>query len=241
MIKTNFGSIVSHKFKNEYICYDSSIQPILKERIITSLESDEFRLSNTSNFLDLNNGLIKKHFYRKGAMYLLHDNYLYYGLGNTRPINELKNYIDFTYIVANSSNKKITNTIELCTPLFCYVKKNMFYYKGDIILSKISGDTLDKYLKNNNRCDIEETLALCFNFLFNNGIYNFDMNLTNIIINEDSEKISFIDFDKMMINKNSKNLKKYSSLVLKKFKDSINKYDLSEKFNWDYFYKIVNS
>ena len=59
MIKTKFGSIVSHKFNNQYICYDSSIQPILKDRILASLDSDEFRLSNTSNFLDLNNGLIK--------------------------------------------------------------------------------------------------------------------------------------------------------------------------------------
>jgi hypothetical protein len=74
MIKTKFGSIVSHKFNNQYICYDSSIQPILKDRILASLDSDEFRLSNTSNFLDLNNGLIKKHFCRKGAMHLFNDN-----------------------------------------------------------------------------------------------------------------------------------------------------------------------
>ena len=44
MIKTKFGSIVSHKFNNQYICYDSSIQPILKDRILASLDSDEFRL-----------------------------------------------------------------------------------------------------------------------------------------------------------------------------------------------------
>ncbi len=67
MIKTKFGSIVSHKFNNQYICYSSSIQPILKERILSANDSDEFRLSNNSNFLDLNNGFIKKHFWRKGA------------------------------------------------------------------------------------------------------------------------------------------------------------------------------
>ena len=98
MIKTKFGSIFSHKFNNEYICYDTSIQPILKSRIIDSLKSDEFRLSNRSNILDLNNGFIKKHFWRKGAVSVFNDNYIFLGLKSSRPIRELINYIDFLYV-----------------------------------------------------------------------------------------------------------------------------------------------
>ena len=239
MIKTKFGSIVTHKFNNQYICYDSSIQSILKNRILASLDSDEFRLSNSSNFLDLNNGLIKKHFCRKGAMYFLDDKYFYYGLKHTRPIKEYKNHMDFIKIVRSSNNEWIINKLELCTPIFSYVVKNTFFYKGDIVLSKISGETLDLILKKKERFYLEEQLGLCFKFLFNNGIYNFDMNLKNIIFNYETNKISFIDFDKVMINRNKRNLKLYSSRVISKFKDSLIKHDLFTNFVWDKFLRVI--
>jgi len=239
MIKTKFGSIVSHKFNNQYICYDSSIQPILKDRILASLDSDEFRLSNTSNFLDLNNGLIKKHFCRKGAMQLLYDNYFFYGLKNTRPVREQKNYMDFMNIVKSSSNEWIIRKLELCMPIFSYVKRSNFFYKGDIILSKISGETLDKTLIKRLKLNIEEEIGLCFRFLFDNGIYNFDMNLTNIIYNPESDKLSFIDFDKVTINSRKINSQNYSARVINKFSDSLKKYDLLAKFDWDKFVRSV--
>ncbi len=122
MIKTKFGSIVSHKFNNQYICYSSSIQPILKERILSANDSDEFRLSNNSNFLDLNNGFIKKHFWRKGAMSFLNDKYFFYGLKQTRPVRELINYIDYSYIISSSKNDTV-NRIEACSPVFSFIKK----------------------------------------------------------------------------------------------------------------------
>ena len=111
MIKTKYSSIVSHKFDNQYICYDSSIQPILQERILSCFSNDEFRLNNKSNFLDYNNGFIKKHFWRKGGMSILNDSYLYLRLNLSRPIKELKNYIDFSHILSNLNDTKITNTI----------------------------------------------------------------------------------------------------------------------------------
>ena len=239
MIKTKFGSIVSHKFNNQYICYDSSIQPILKDRILASLDSDEFRLSNTANFLDLNNGLVKKHFCRKGAMYLLNDNYFFYGLKNTRPIREQKNYMDFINIVKKSKNKWVVNKLELCMPIFSYVKRSTLFYKGDIILSKISGETLDKTLTKRIKFNIEEEIGLCFRFLFDNGIYNFDMNLRNIIYNQETDKFAFIDFDKVIINPPKTNSRKYSPRVIDKFRDSLKKYGLFEKFDWDKFIRSV--
>ena len=142
MIKTRYGSIVSHKFNSEYICYDSSIQPILKDRILSSLATDDYRLTNNSNFLDLNNGLIKKHFCRKGLMYIFSDNYIYNGLKKTRPVRELTNYIDFNHLIETSNNDWIINKIELCFPVFAYIKRNYLFYKGDIVLSKILGKTL---------------------------------------------------------------------------------------------------
>ena len=239
MIKTKFGSIVSHKFNNQYICYDSSIQPILKDRILASLDSDEFRLSNTSNFLDLNNGLIKKHFCRKGAMHLLNDNYFFYGLKSTRPLREQINHMDFINIVKNSKNKWVISKLDLCMPIFSYVKRGILFYKGDIILSKVSGETLDKTLVKRLKLNIEEEIGLCFRFLFNNGIYNFDMNLGNIIYNPVSDKLSFIDFDKVTIDSRKINSQNYSSCVVNKFRDSLKKYDLFAKFDWDKFVRSV--
>ena len=239
MIKTKFGSIISHKFNNQYICYDSSIQTILKDRILASLDSDEFRLSNTSNFLDLNNGLIKKHFCRKGAMHLLNDNYFFYGLKNTRPLKEQKNYMDFMSIVKKSKNEWIKNKLELCMPIFSYVTRGNLFYKGDIILSKISGETLDKTLMKRLKFNIEEEIGLCFRFLFNNGIYNFDMNLTNIIYNRETDKFSFIDFDKVIITSRKTNSQSFSSRVIDKFRDSLKKYELFVEFDWNKFVRTV--
>ena len=150
MIKTKYSSIVSHKYNNQYICYDSSIQPILQDRILSCFTTDEFRLNNTSNFLDLNNGLIKKHFLRKGAMSIFNDYYLYLGLSSSRPIGELMNYIDFTHILNNLNNDRIMKTFEFCSPVFSYVQRRGIFYTGDIILSKIEGITLDKYISTNN-------------------------------------------------------------------------------------------
>ncbi len=235
MIKTRYGSIVSNKFNSEYICYDSSIQPILKDRILSSLATDDYRLTNNSNFLDLNNGLIKKHFCRKGLMYIFSDNYIYNGLKKTRPVRELTNYIDFNHLIKTSNNDWIINKIEPCFPVFAYIKRNYLFYKGDIILSKILGKTLDKYLSENNRLNIEEQLGFCFGFLFERGIYNFDMNLKNIIFNEDTNKLSFIDFDKLWIKPSLRKSSKYSLKVINKFESSLEKNNLKSSFRWSQF------
>ena len=236
MIKTKYRSIVSHNFNNQYICYDSSIQPILQERILSCFETDEFRLSNRSNFLDLNNGLIKKHFLRKGAMSILNDSYLYLGLNSSRPIRELMNYIDFIHILNNLNNDKIMKTFEFCSPVFSYVHRKGLFYSGDIILSKIEGITLDKYISTNNiNSKFYYDLAFCFKILFDNGIFNIDMNLRNIIFNPETQKISFIDFDKLIINPSKKGDKKSIYEVLSKFKKSLNKFNLEDKFDWDEF------
>jgi hypothetical protein len=236
MIKTKYSSIVSHKYNNQYICYDSSIQPILQDRILSCFTTDEFRLNNTSNFLDLNNGLIKKHFLRKGAMSIFNDSYLYLGLNSSRPVRELMNYIDFTYILNKLNNDRIMKTFEFCSPVFSYVQRRGLFYTGDIILSKIEGITLDKYISANNiNTKFYNDLAFCFKILFDNGIFNIDMNLRNIIFNIETQKISFIDFDKLIINPSKKGDKKSTLKVLTKFKKSLNKFNLDDKFDWDEF------
>ena len=236
MIKTKYSSIVSHKYDNQYICYDSSIQPILQERIVSCLSTDEFRLNNRSNFLDLNNGLIKKHFLRKGAMSIFNDFYLYLGLNSSRPIRELMNYIDFTHVLNRLNNDRITKTLEFCSPVFSHVHRKGLFYSGDIILSKIEGITLDKYIATNNiNSKFYNDLAFCFKILFDNGIFNLDMNLRNIIFNIETQKISFIDFDKLIINPSKKGDEKFTSEVLSKFKKSLDKFNLDDKFDWDEF------
>ena len=87
--------------------------------------------------------------------------------------------------------------------------------------------------------NIEEEIGRCFRFLFDNGIYNFDMNLTNIIYNPESDKLSFIDFDKVTINSRKINSQNYSARVMNKFSDSLKKYDLFAKFDWDKFVRSV--
>ena len=150
-------------------------------------------------------------------------------------MREYINHMDFIKIVQSSKNEWIINKLELCTPIFSYVVKNTFFYRGDIILSKINGETLDLILKKKERFYLEQQLGLCFKFLFNNGFYNFDMNVKNIIFNYESNKISFIDFDKVMINTAKRNLKLYSSRVISKFRDSLIKHDLLESFDWKKF------
>ena len=236
MIKTRFGSIVSHKYNNQYICYDSSIQPILKERILSGFTKDEFRLQNNNNFLDFNNGLIKKHFWRKGAMTIFKDNYFYFNLTRTRPVRELSNYIDFNYIIKNHTGNEINEIFELCMPILAFVHKSSITYKGDIVLNKIEGMTLDNYLDSNiNDFNFYDDLGKCFKALFDNGIYNMDMNIKNIIYNNINKKISFIDFDKLIINPLIRNNKKYVNNVLEKFKSSLDKHNLNDKFMWKKF------
>ena len=236
MIKTRFGSIVSHKYNNQYICYDSSVQPILKERILSGFENDEFRLQNNSNYLDFNNGFIKKHFWRKGAMKILKDYYFFLNLSATRPLRELKNYIDFNHIIQTQANKDMIQIFELCSPILAYINKRGLTYQGDIILSKIEGKTLDNYLMSNiNDFNFFDDLGCCFKVLFDNGIYNLDMNIKNIIYNHSTKKIAFIDFDKLIIEPSKKNDKNYTNFVLKKFKSSLEKFELHNKFNWKKF------
>ena len=67
-------------------------------------------------------------------------------LEETRPIREQKNHMDFMNIVKNSKNEWVISKLELCMPIFSYVIRSNLFYKGDIILSKISGETLDKTL-----------------------------------------------------------------------------------------------
>ena len=147
--------------------------------------------------------------------------------------------MDFLNIVKNSKNDWIISKLELCMPIFSYVKRSNLFYRGDIILSKISGETLDKILKKRLKLNIEEEIGLCFRFLFNNGIYNFDMNLRNIIYNPETDKLSFIDFDKVTINSYKINSQSYSSRVVDKFRDSLKKYGLFAKFDWDKFIRSV--
>ena len=140
--------------------------------------------------------------------------------------------------MSNLSNTKITNTFEVCSPIFSYINRRGVFYTGDIILSKIEGITLDKYISNNNiDSKFYSDLSFCFKTLFENGIFNIDMNLKNIMFNTKTEKISFIDFDKLIIDFSKKGDKKMISLVLRKFKKSLSKFNLDNKFNWEEFTK----
>ena len=81
----------------------------------------------------------------------------------------------------------------------------------------------------------EMELAHCFGFMFSNGIYNFDMNLKNIIYNTDSKRLAFIDFDKVFIDLSKKNDKRYITRVLNKFKKSLEDYKSLSNFDYNKF------
>ena len=169
-------------------------------------------------------------------MSIFNDSYLYLGLNSSRPVRELMNYIDFTHILNKLNNDRIMKTFEFCSPVFSYVQRRGLFYTGDIILSKIEGITLDKYISANNiKTKFYNDLAFCFKILFDNGIFNIDMNLRNIIFNIETQKISFIDFDKLIINPSKKGDKKNTLEVLTKFKKSLSKFNLDDKFDWDEF------
>jgi hypothetical protein len=58
-----------------------------------------------------------------------------------------------------------------------------------------------------------------------------------LILNTKTQKIAFIDFDKLIINLSKKGDKKMTSLVLRKFKKSLSKFNLDDKFDWEEFIK----
>ena len=88
---------------------------------------------------------------------------------------------------------------------------------------------------NNIKSKFYNDLAFCFKILFDNGIFNVDMNLSNIIFNIETQKISFIDFDKLIINPSKKGDKQSTLEVLSKFKKSLSSFNLDDKFDWDEF------
>jgi hypothetical protein len=51
------------------------------------------------------------------------DYYVYLGLSYTRPVRELNNYVDFSYIINQINNDKVKNIIELCTPVCSFVER----------------------------------------------------------------------------------------------------------------------
>ena len=57
------------------------------------------------------------------------------------------------------------------------------------------------------------------------------------MFNAKTEKISFIDFDKLIINLSKKGDEKMVSSVLRKFKKSLSKFNLDNKFDWEEFTK----
>lgn len=238
MLSTRFGNILSHKYDNEYICYDSTVHHVLKDRLLSEYALGNLRLNNTNNFLDYRNGWIKKHFWRKGSMAFLNDSYIYLGLSRTRPVHELKNYIDFNHIITNLNNNRLINILSLCRPILAHVRRKNIFYSGNIILTKMDGITLDQALIDNDQ-DLWDDLAFCFKILFRNGIFNLDMNLKNILVNNSLGKISFIDFDKLTIDTNNKNYIKNTKLVMNKFEKSLNKYNVMNQRNWSKLYSYI--
>ena len=57
------------------------------------------------------------------------------------------------------------------------------------------------------------------------------------MFNTKTQKISFIDFDKLVIDFSKKGDEKMASSVLRKFKKSLRKFKLDNKFDWEEFTK----
>ena len=186
-------NIITKKINNKIIFYDSDIGINIEELFSSNvLYTDERKNVEWIN----DNKWVKKHYFRKGMMSFLHDQYLYSYLNNTRSYREFE--------ILNYLHKHDFNT---CKPLIGWVAYNGIMYAANLVTETIQAITL-KNLLDSELTKYDNTL------LFNKvgikvaemhmlNIFHGDLNINNIMISdeltksgEEEPKVWIIDFDK---------------------------------------------
>ncbi len=224
-------NIVINKINNQFIFYDKEIGIDIAEWF----QKENFKDSKNNTVSLVNNGLwVKKHYVRKGMASFLGDYYLNTQIQNTRSYREF-------YLL-----NRLHKTLPTCKPIFGWVTRSTFFYTANLITEYIPSVTLESYIRQQkmNEDDWIKIGQLILK-LHQENIFHGDLNITNILVKNDSksEKFYLVDFDKSYllhkIDKRAKisNLKRLARSLQKNnlfsrsnFKNIINGYD---NFNLD--------
>ncbi len=228
---------VIKKINNTIIFYERG-----NEKKIEQLFLDGFFDSNKiENIEFINNDLwVKKHYFRKGLMKFLGDNYFYTNVYNTRTYQE--------YSILNYLSKSNFNT---CKPVLGWISLNNITYKANLVVENIKRTkTLSCVLShlNSKTSNHEKVLSLFYHLgqevarMHLLGVFHGDLNANNILISEDifdrfeskSKDVFIIDFDKSKITKLSK---KNILSNINRLKRSLSKIGIYDKSN---FSNLIN-
>ena len=235
---------VIKKINNTIIFYErdneKDIEQLFIDGFFDSDERENVKLINNEHW-------IKKHYFRKGLMKFLGDNYLFAKLQNTRSFQE---YSILKYLV-----KKNFNT---CKPIIGWVSSNMISYKANLVVEKIEETkTLSATLISIYRGERDSSTISSGYYLLgkevakmhHHGVFHGDLNANNILVTREifhstdksSNGIYIIDFDKSKIQKISK---KDISSNINRLKRSLNKIGIYNENDFQSFetgYKSISN
>ena len=217
-------NIITKKINNKIIFYDSDIGINIEELFSSNaLYTDERKNVEWIN----DNKWVKKHYFRKGMMSFLHDQYLYSYLNNTRSYREFE--------ILNYLHKHNFNT---CKPLVGWVTFSGIIYKANLVTETIQAKTLRELLGskliNYEKSLLFKKIGIKVAEMHSLNIFHGDLNINNIMISienkkidEEDPKVWIIDFDKS--NRSQYSLEEsYRNLNISRFKRSLvktNNYD----------------
>ena len=235
---------VIKKINNTIIFYErdneKDIEQLFIDGFFDSDERENVKLINNEHW-------IKKHYFRKGLMKFLGDNYLFAKLQNTRSFQE---YSILKYLV-----KKNFNT---CKPIIGWVSSNMISYKANLVVEKIEETkTLSATLISIYRGERDSSTISSGYYLLgkevakmhHHGVFHGDLNANNILVTREifystdksSKGVYIIDFDKSKIQKISK---KDISSNINRLKRSLNKIGIYNENDFQSFetgYKSISN
>lgn len=135
---------------------------------------------------------VLRHYWRGGLVgKLLSDQYLYFGLKQTRV------YKEFTLMM-----RLRELGLNVPTPIGAKIKTSGFIYRGDIITEAVTGakSVLDILITRPLSQSELKAIAATLSDFHNHGVYHADLNINNILF-DDTGKVFIIDFDRGEIKK----------------------------------------
>ena len=186
-------NIIIKKINNQYIFYDKDIGINIEELFLNG----DFTTDEVLNVQWINNNKwVKKHYFRKGMMRFMSDNYLY------KPLYETRSYKEFSLL-----NYLYHENFQTCRPIMGWVDYNSLSYKANLITESIPAVTFDKFLLSINdlpshsqaalKHKVYHSIGLLVSKMHMLGVNHGDLNMTNILVNE--ERINHDNTNKNII------------------------------------------
>jgi len=108
--------IITKKINNTVIFYDKDIEINIEDLFLSKV----FKTNENTNVEWINNNTwVKKHYFRKGMMRFMSDNYLY------KPLYETRSYKEFSLL-----NYLYHENFQTCRPIMGWVDYNSLSYKA---------------------------------------------------------------------------------------------------------------